>query len=130
MQEFLKLLRHPEYIHVLLNPMPVYALSMGLLALALAMFLRNRQAEIIALLLILLCTALAWPIWLYGHKAHEHLEPSLNKEAKAWLQHHMDLGDKGSYLLRATAVLAILSLVTPRKIPKWTRTFILATIIT
>jgi len=36
---FFQHLRDPEYMHVLLNPLPVYGLAFGTLALALALFL-------------------------------------------------------------------------------------------
>ena len=39
-------LRQPEYIHVLINPLPVYGLAMGLLALIIAFFLKSRRAQI------------------------------------------------------------------------------------
>ncbi len=40
-------LRQPEYIHVLINPLPVYGLAMGLLGLIVAFFLRSRPAQIV-----------------------------------------------------------------------------------
>jgi hypothetical protein len=39
----------PEYIHVLLNPLPVYGLSIGVLTLAVALFARSRAAKGVAL---------------------------------------------------------------------------------
>ena len=39
-------LRQPEYIHVLLNPLPVYGLLIGLIGLVLALILKSRRAQI------------------------------------------------------------------------------------
>ena len=38
---FLKGLEQPEYVHVLLNPLPVYGLALGLVALTIALALRR-----------------------------------------------------------------------------------------
>jgi len=42
-------LSSPEYLHVLLNPLPVYGLAMGLIGLIVAFFLKSRPAQIVAL---------------------------------------------------------------------------------
>src|SRR5213082_456744 len=39
--------RQPEYIHVLLNPLPVYGLLVGLIGLVLALILKSRRAQIV-----------------------------------------------------------------------------------
>ena len=49
-----RLSRQPEYIHVLINPLPIYGLSMGLLGLLIALFLRNRGAQIATLVIVLI----------------------------------------------------------------------------
>ena len=41
-------LRQPEYIHVFLNPLPVYGLLAGLIALLIAILLHSRAAKITA----------------------------------------------------------------------------------
>ena len=40
-------LRQPEYIHVLINPLPVYGLAMGLIGLVIAFFLKSRPAQVV-----------------------------------------------------------------------------------
>jgi hypothetical protein len=42
----LKGLEQPEYIHVLINPLPVYGLAMGLIGLMIGLVLRSREARI------------------------------------------------------------------------------------
>ncbi|MEY2491622.1 MAG: hypothetical protein QOH24_573, partial [Verrucomicrobiota bacterium] len=49
MNAFLRLLEQPEYVHTLINPLPVYGVGVGVIALILALFLRNRAAHITAL---------------------------------------------------------------------------------
>ena len=38
----------PEYVHVLLNPLPVYGLGMGVLALCAGLLARSRQVQLLA----------------------------------------------------------------------------------
>ena len=45
LEGFLKGLKQPEYIHVLINPLPVYGLAMGLIGLILGLMLRSREAR-------------------------------------------------------------------------------------
>ncbi len=52
LQTFLRDLQQPEYVHVLLNPLPVYGLAIGLIGLIVALCLRSRRAQITSLLLI------------------------------------------------------------------------------
>ena len=63
---FLKGLEQPEYVHVLINPLPVYGLALGLVALTIALALRSREARICAFILILIAATSAWPVIYYG----------------------------------------------------------------
>src|SRR5262245_22602291 len=51
-EALLRDLRQPEYIHVLLNPLPVYGLLVGLSGLVIALILKSRRAQIVTLLLV------------------------------------------------------------------------------
>ncbi|HAF13672.1 MAG TPA: hypothetical protein DCK99_08220, partial [Blastocatellia bacterium] len=59
-------LSDPEYLHILINPMPVYGLAIGVLALALALILRNQRVTIAALVLVFVTALSAWPTYHYG----------------------------------------------------------------
>ncbi len=59
LQHMLQQLGLPEYIHVLLNPLPVYGMALGLVALAAAWISRSRAAQAIALLILALAGASA-----------------------------------------------------------------------
>src|SRR5438132_1002733 len=56
----------PEYVHALINPIPIYGLAMAALFLTGALFLRNRPAQLLALWLVVLSAASAWPTYLLG----------------------------------------------------------------
>jgi hypothetical protein len=45
-------LSKPEYVHVLLNPLPVYGLAVGVLGLVIALLSKTRAARVTALFVI------------------------------------------------------------------------------
>ena len=47
-------LSRPEYMHVLINPLPVYGLAVAIVAVIMALAARNRVALVTALVLVLL----------------------------------------------------------------------------
>jgi hypothetical protein len=60
------MIRHiskPEYVHVLLNPLPVYGLAVGVLGLFIALLFKTRAARVTTLALVLLSAASAWPVY-------------------------------------------------------------------
>src|SRR6266487_2162781 len=71
----------PEYVHVLLNPLPVYGLGIGLVILAIGLFRRNRTARRTGLIVSALCAASAWPVLLFGQRAYNDLYPLLDTES-------------------------------------------------
>jgi hypothetical protein len=81
-------LRQPEYIHVLINPLPVYGLAMGLLGLIIAFFLRSRSAQVATLVIVLICAASAWPVYEFGKQAKDRVLSMENEVGGAWLEEH------------------------------------------
>ena len=128
MKEMIETLKHPEYVHVLLNPLPVYALSMGILAMLLAFFLRSKQAQIVGLTIVVLSCASAWPVVYFGREAEHHLQDSLNEESKAWLEQHMKRGETGAYGFYATALLGIAALAARAKFVRTKNTLVALTL--
>src|ERR1051325_10315133 len=110
--------RQPEYIHVLLNPLPVYGLAMGLLGLIVAFFLRSRPAQITALAIVLISSASAWPVYEFGEQAKDRVLSMENEAGGAWLEEHQDRAEDLIWLFYALAVVSAGALVAPRKWPR------------
>ncbi len=111
-------LRQPEYIHVLLNPLPVYGLAMGLLGLIVAFFMRNRPAQIATLIIVLICAASAWPVYEFGQQAKDRVLSMENEVGDAWLEEHQDRAEDLIWMFYALAVLSAIALVAPKKWPR------------
>jgi len=115
---FLRDLRQPEYIHVLLNPLPVYGLAVGLLGLIVAFFLRSRPAQIATLVVVLISSASAWPVYEFGEQAKDRVLSMENEVGGAWLEEHQDRAEDLIWFFYALAILSTAALIAPRKWPR------------
>ena len=104
-----------EYVHVLLNPLLVYGLATGVLALLGGLLARSTRARVIGLLLIVLCSAAAWPTFYYGQHGYNHLYPQIDTESQQWLDVHMDRAERFIYAFYATTILSIAALIAQKK---------------
>jgi disulfide bond formation protein DsbB len=110
LEGFLKGLQQPEYIHVLINPLPVYGLAMGLVALIVGLALRSREARIGAFALILIAATSAWPVSHYGHQGYDRVKGMSDGEGEKWLEEHMRRGGQLIYVYYALGALALVSI--------------------
>jgi disulfide bond formation protein DsbB len=117
-QTFLRDLRQPEYVHVLINPLPVYGLALGLVGLIVALLLRSRPAQVTALVLIFIAAASAWPVAYYGGEAYDRVLAMADNDGQAWLDAHENRADKFICFYYALAVVSLVAIIAPRKWPK------------
>jgi putative copper export protein len=111
-------LRQPEYIHTLLNPLPVYGLAMGLIGLIIAFFLKSRAAQIATLVIVLISSASAWPVYEFGEQAKDRVLSMENEVGDAWLEEHQDRAEDLIWMFYALAILSAAALVAPKKWPR------------
>src|SRR5437763_11742426 len=122
-------LRQPEYIHVLINPLPVYGLAMGLLGLIVAFFLRSRRAQIVTLIIVLVSAASAWPVYEFGEQAYDRVVSMADEQGQAWLDEHQYRGELLIYFFYALAALAAAAIAAPIKWPRSTTPLVIAVIL-
>ena len=118
MNPLLIALRQPEYLHVLLNPLPVYGLSMGGLALIVGLAMRSRPAIVTALVVVLVCAASAWPVYVLGHQAYEIVNAMGDTAGAAWLTEHRARAEKLIWTFYVLVALAACALGLPVRWPK------------
>jgi hypothetical protein len=111
-------LSDPEYLHVLINPLPVYGLSIAVLALVLALALRTHRVTIAALVLVFVSGLSAWPTYYYGEKGYDRIKAMSDPAGEQWLDEHMARGEK---LIWAFYVLAGVSALGVVGVAKWPR---------
>lgn len=118
MQAFLHALRQPEYVHVLLNPIPVYGLLVAWIGLLISFFLKSRRAQIATLVLVLFTAGSAWPVFEFGEQGYDRVLAMGDDDGQAWLDEHQARADKVIYVFYALAVVSAAAIVVPIRWPK------------
>jgi hypothetical protein len=122
-------LRQPEYLHVLLNPLPVYGLAVALFGLLAAMYLGTRGGQLTALVLIFACAASAWPVAHYGEAAESSVLAMADDDGQAWLKAHAHRADDLIYVFYALALVSAAAIFAPKKWPNTARPLAFATLL-
>jgi hypothetical protein len=115
---FLRGLRQPEYVHVLLNPLPVYGLLISWIALIAALISKSRRAHIVTLILIFVTSISAWPVYEFGEEGYDRVLAMTDDDGHAWLDEHQARGQKLIYVFYALAVLSAAAFVVQLRWPK------------
>ena len=111
-------LRQPEYIHVLINPLPIYGLAMAWVGLIVSLFLGSRRAQIATLAIVLISAASAWPVYELGQQSYDRVLSMADSDGQAWLDEHRDRAEDLIYFFYALALLSAVAIVAPMKWPK------------
>jgi hypothetical protein len=122
-------LQQPEYLHVLINPLPVYGLAIALFGLIAAIYLGTRGGQVTALVLIFACAASAWPVAHYGEAAEDRVQAMTDDDGEAWLKAHAHRADELIYVFYALALVSAVAIFAPIRWPKTTRPLALATLL-
>jgi hypothetical protein len=122
-------LRQPEYIHVLLNPLPVYGLLAGWVGLVIGLALRSRRAQIATLTLVLLSSISAWPVYEFGQQGYDRVLSMTDDDGRAWLDEHMHRAEDLIWFFYVLAALSAFAIAAPIKWPKSSMPFAVAVIL-
>ena len=115
---FLRGLRQPEYVHVLLNPLPVYGLLIGWIALIVALISKSRRALIVTLILVFITSISAWPTFEFGEEGYDRVLAMTDDDGHAWLDEHQHRAEQLIYLFYAVAALSMAAILVPIRWPK------------
>lgn len=122
-------LRQPEYIHVLINPLPIYGLAVAWIGLIISLILRSRRAQIATLIIVGICAASAWPVYEFGEQGYDRVLSMTDEDGKSWLDEHRDRGEDLIYFFYALALLSAIAIVLPIKWPKSSAPLVIAVIL-
>ena len=111
-------LRQPEYVHVLLNPLPVYGLLIAWIGLIIAIVLKSRRAQVATLVLVLISSLSAWPVYEFGQQAYDRVLSMTDEDGERWLDEHQDRGEDLIWIFYALAALSAVAIAVPIKWPK------------
>jgi membrane protein implicated in regulation of membrane protease activity len=121
--------RQPEYVHVLINPLPIYGLAMGWIGLIIALFLRSRPAQIATLALVLISAVSAWPAYEFGEEGYDRVLSMTDDDGHAWLDEHQRRAEQLIYFFYALAGLSAVAIALPIKWPKTSTLLVIATLL-
>ena len=110
---FLRGLRQPEYVHVLLNPLPVYGLLVSWIALIAALISKSRRARIVTLILVFVTSISAWPVYEFGEQGYDRVLAMTDDDGHAWLDEHQERAEKVIYIFYALAALSVAAILVP-----------------
>src|SRR5436190_6275672 len=117
-EAILRDLRQPEYIQVLVNPLPVYGLAVGLVGLCISTCQRSRRAMIAALVAVLISAAAAWPAYEYGERAYDGVLSMADEPGRAWLASHKARAENLVWFFYGVGLLSVIALIIPIKWPR------------
>src|SRR6516162_1844442 len=116
---FLRGLRQPEYVHVLLNPLPVYGLLVSWIGLIAALISKSRRAQIVTLILVFITSISAWPVFEFGQQGYDRVLAMTDDDGHAWLDEHESRAEKLIYIFYALAALSAAAIIVPLRWPKF-----------
>lgn len=126
-------LRQHEYLHVLLHPMLAYGLLMGVMALMIALFLRQRSAEITGLILVAVASLCIWPVVYFGETSYDGtyglISMTDDLDGTVWLKEHKTRAEQVEWIFYAVASLAVVALALPPFLPRTSKWLVVATLI-
>jgi hypothetical protein len=117
----------PEYVHVVINHLPLGGLAVAMLALVVALATRDRKATLIGLGLVGLLALSAWPVYHYGQAGYDRVLSMSDEAGQKYLAYHQQLGERWVLLYFVTAGVAGLSCALAWKRP---RTLVLSSLVT
>jgi len=129
MEGVLQVFRQSEYVHVLLNPLPVYGLLVAWVGLTIAFWLKSRRAQVATLVLVLVSSLSAWPAYEFGQQAYDRVLSMTDQDGHGWLDEHRDRAEDLIWIFYALAVLSAIAIAAPIKWPKSSAPLVVAVIL-
>jgi hypothetical protein len=124
---FLSHLKQPEYMHILINPIPIFGMGLGLLLLLVAWVRPAAGLSEAGLAIIIATGVITYPTIKLGQYAYDRVFETIPLDAQEWLDVHMARAERFQYLFYLAAILAGLTLYKQRRNPELARRLMLAT---
>ena len=128
-EKILRELQQPEYLHVLLNPLPLYGLAIAFFGLVAATYLRSRGGQLAALVLVFASTIAVWPVVYHGDQAYDRVLSMADEAGQAWLKAHVHRADELIFVFYATALISAGAIFVPKKWPRAAKPLVFATML-
>ncbi len=124
---FLSHLKQPEYMHILINPIPIFGMGLGLMLLLVAWVRPAAGLSEAGLAIIIATGVITYPTIKLGQYAYDKIFETIPLDAQEWLDVHMARAERFQYLFYLAAILACLTLYKQRRNPELARRLMIAT---
>jgi formate hydrogenlyase subunit 3/multisubunit Na+/H+ antiporter MnhD subunit len=104
-------IQQPEYVHVLLNHLPITGLFIALCFLLAGILNNNRFTLRVALAAVVLLSFSAWPVAHYGKMAFDRVLSMSDDAGGQYLRYHEELADRWMFVFYVTAAAALAALI-------------------
>ena len=103
-------------------------MAVGVIALIIALFLRQWSARVTALALVFISALSAWPVVHYGKEGYDRVLSMSDVDGSAWLEAHEKRADQLVCAFYVTAAVAFAAMLLPRKFPRAATSLFFATL--
>ena len=122
-------LYQPEYVHVLINHLPLTGLFAALLGLIGSLALRKRATAFLGIGLVSLFSLSVWPVYAYGEAGYDRVYSMANGDGDAYLRRHKELAERWVWLFYLTSAAGAVGLVVGWRRPNCLWVFAWSTVI-
>ncbi len=107
--------QQPEYIHVIINVMPLVGMGLGAGLIFAGLRLESEGMREAGLALVVLAGVITFPTIKFGQHAYDRLYEQIPLEAQQWLDVHMSRAERLQWYFYLTGALAAWALASSRK---------------
>ena len=108
-------LKQPEYIHVIINVMPLVGMGLGAGLIMAGLWLESEGMREAGLALVVLAGVMTFPTVKFGQHAYDRLYEQIPLEAQQWLDVHMSRAETLQWFFYLTGALAAWAFASSRK---------------
>lgn len=115
LQMVLSHIKYPDYIHVLINPFPLFGMAIGVGLLLVSLYTRSSGAREASLALIVIAGIVTLVTIKSGQGGYDRVYDTLPMESQQWLDVHMARAERLQYLFYGTSLVALISIISTRR---------------
>ena len=121
MEDIAKSLQQPEYLHVLLNHLPLTGLVVALILLVTAIIANSRGGMYLALGAVVILSLSVWPVAYFGEAGYDRVLSMADDAGGLYLKHHHELAERWIFIYYVTAAVAVGAMIVGSRKKKWLR---------
>ncbi len=106
-------------VHLMFNHLPIFGTVLGVFALALAFLWKNDVSRRVALVLLLVSTAAAYPVFQAGEDAADDARMIADDPGSKWIDVHMERAERGIYVFYVAAFVTAVALYAEARHRRW-----------